>query len=636
MNINIIQDFIPQGKRNRPGYNLVPKYVTIHNTANPNAGAKAHADYIKTKECEDRLASWHFSVDNGTTIYQHLPLNENAWHCGDGASGTGNRQSIGIEICEFTDTSKQNKAIEHGAWLCAKLLKDFNLPIENVRQHYNWSGKDCPRVIRARKNGWTDFLNSVQGFLGIEPDYKYKILGESLATVEQAIQWAKNKGAHQRFIDVAPLYWKYGKITGIRADVLYCQSAWETNYGKFTGNVVPEQNNWAGIKVKNPVADKRDDHQYFNTPEDGVRGHFNHMSAYVGVGSVGEPHDRYFVVLQLAWAGKVKYVEELGGKWAPSTAYGNNIIKLLDSLLATPKPAPEPERLLAFTFDDFNPSDYQLAFPALREYGVCGTSYAHTEPITAERWAWAREMVAAGWDIQCHTVTHPDLRSLTDQQIHAEMQAVNAVFVTNGLPIPKHHAYPSGLYDTRVINVIKQYRKTGRTVKADTYDGINKDTLNLYELHPIGADVQTEDEWLYLKDRLDQAYKNNRIVITIHHATCEADTPNPSRITTRVNYLRKMVDYAIKKGFKIVTMSQLYALLTGEQPQLPDPIVEPEPEPIIPEPIIPKPEPTPEPEPIPDPIVVPEPEPELSFMEQIIYLIAEFIQNIIQKIFGRE
>ena len=32
----------------------------------------------------------------------------------------------------------------------------------------------------------------------------------------------------------------------------------------------------------------------------------------------------------------------------------------------------------------------------------------------------------------------------------------------------------------------------------------------------------------------------------------------------------------------------------------------------------------------------PEPEPELSFMEQIIYLIAEFIQNIIQKIFGRE
>ena len=80
----------------------------------------------------------------------------------------------------------------------------------------------------------------------------------------------------------------------------------------------------------------------------------------------------------------------------------------LDSLLATPKPAPEPERLLAFTFDDFNPSDYQLAFPALREYGVCGTSYAHTEPITAERWAWAREMVAAGWDIPV-SYTHLDV-----------------------------------------------------------------------------------------------------------------------------------------------------------------------------------------------------------------------------------
>ena len=45
----------------------------------------------------------------------------------------------------------------------------------------------------------------------------------------------------------------------------------------------------------------------------------------------------------------------------------------------------------------------------------------HMLILPAQRWAWAREMVAAGGDIH-HTVTHPDLRSLTDQQIHAEMQ----------------------------------------------------------------------------------------------------------------------------------------------------------------------------------------------------------------------
>lgn len=53
-----------------------------------------HARYEKNPETP---TSWHFTVDE-KEIYQHLPLNENGWHAGDG--GTGNRKSIGIEICE--------------------------------------------------------------------------------------------------------------------------------------------------------------------------------------------------------------------------------------------------------------------------------------------------------------------------------------------------------------------------------------------------------------------------------------------------------------------------------------------------------------------------------------------------------
>ena len=39
MNLKIVKDYIPKGRKNRPGYKLTPKYVTIHNTANPNATA---------------------------------------------------------------------------------------------------------------------------------------------------------------------------------------------------------------------------------------------------------------------------------------------------------------------------------------------------------------------------------------------------------------------------------------------------------------------------------------------------------------------------------------------------------------------------------------------------------------------
>ncbi len=339
--IPIKQDFIPVGRRNRPGYKLDPRYITIHNTANPNAGAKAHSAYIKGDAAAAIPASWHFTVDD-KEIYQHLPLTENGWHCGDGSNGTGNRQSIGVEICEYTDRARQDQAIERAARLTAYLLGDiYGLDITAVKQHYDWSGKNCPRVLRGRAGGWEDFLRQVQGFLGSPSGTP--ITGPAQATVTQAQEWARLKGAHLRFIAVAPLYWIYGDLTGIRPEVLYAQSAKETAFGRYGGAVVPSQNNWAGIKTRNATGDKQSDHETFATPEDGVRAHFNHICAYLGQDPTGTPHGRYYLVKDLAWAGTVKTVEQMGGKWAPSASYGIDIVKMLAGLLATPAPVePEP------------------------------------------------------------------------------------------------------------------------------------------------------------------------------------------------------------------------------------------------------------------------------------------------------
>ena len=159
------------------------------------------------------------------------------------------------------------------------------------------------------------------------------IMGSATVTLEQAQRWAQAKGAAQRFIDVAPYYWYYGELSGIRPEVMYAQAGKETGYGKYGGAVLPEMNNWAGIKIKNPEGDRTEDHETFATPEDGVRAHFNHMGAYVGVEPVGEPHDRYYVVKSIAWAGTIRYVEELGGRWCPDVNYGNEILVMIDNML---------------------------------------------------------------------------------------------------------------------------------------------------------------------------------------------------------------------------------------------------------------------------------------------------------------
>lgn len=155
---------------------MMPKYLSIHDTANTKAGAdaEAHANYLKGDVAANKPVSWHFTVDGGSAekppqIYQHLPLNETGWHAGDW-NGEGNMTSIGIEICENMDGDRR-KAEDNAARLAAWLLQELELDINRVVQHYKWTGKDCPRVLRNRPGGWGEFIEAVQ---------KYKNGGECM------------------------------------------------------------------------------------------------------------------------------------------------------------------------------------------------------------------------------------------------------------------------------------------------------------------------------------------------------------------------------------------------------------------------------------------------------------------------
>ncbi|MED3600969.1 N-acetylmuramoyl-L-alanine amidase [Bacillus subtilis] len=133
-----------------------PLYITVHNTSNTAKGADAasHARYVKNPET---ATSWHFTVDD-EKIYQHLPLNENGWHAGDG-NGTGNRKSIGIEICENSDGDFE-KAVSNAQWLIKKLMKEQGISFANVVPHKHWSGKECPRKLLDR---WDSFKAGLSG-----------------------------------------------------------------------------------------------------------------------------------------------------------------------------------------------------------------------------------------------------------------------------------------------------------------------------------------------------------------------------------------------------------------------------------------------------------------------------------------
>jgi N-acetylmuramoyl-L-alanine amidase len=150
-----IKDLIPVGRFNRPGNKMSPEYITIHDTANTSPGANAlmHARYLKTVTKE---VSWHYTVDD-TTVVQHLPWNEAGWHTG---TSQGNGNSIGAEICMNSDGNRA-KAEENAQLLCVGLMKETGIALDHIVQHNHWSGKNCPQVLRARANGWANFIEGI-------------------------------------------------------------------------------------------------------------------------------------------------------------------------------------------------------------------------------------------------------------------------------------------------------------------------------------------------------------------------------------------------------------------------------------------------------------------------------------------
>lgn len=108
--------------------------------------------------------SYHIAVDDVNAI-QGLPLDRNAWACGDGASGPGNRYGIAVEICySKSGGSKYTAAEENAVYVMARLLYQYGLSIDDLKQHADFSAKNCPHRIRDEKR-WDGFKGRVQWVL---------------------------------------------------------------------------------------------------------------------------------------------------------------------------------------------------------------------------------------------------------------------------------------------------------------------------------------------------------------------------------------------------------------------------------------------------------------------------------------
>ena len=159
--IPVFTDFVPENTLERPGKERKIKYIVIHETGNEgrNADAESHNNYLH-EEADNQQKSWHYTVDDHE-IYYHIPDNEIAFHAGDGLSKDGgNLNGIGIEMC-INPENDYEQTLKNTAKLTAMLLTAYDLDINSVKKHQDFSGKHCPsKLLDAGR--WDDFIDMVK------------------------------------------------------------------------------------------------------------------------------------------------------------------------------------------------------------------------------------------------------------------------------------------------------------------------------------------------------------------------------------------------------------------------------------------------------------------------------------------
>lgn len=152
------------------------KYIVIHYVGAVSS-AKNNCIYFSGG---NRNASAHYFVDN--EIWQCIPDDKAAWHCGGGYQDTGtamnggnrgaqyhgictNSNSIGIELCCHKSGGKvvpTPTAIKTAAPLVQYLMKKYGIPASRVIRHFDVTGKICPNGYIS-KESWVTLHEFLTG-----------------------------------------------------------------------------------------------------------------------------------------------------------------------------------------------------------------------------------------------------------------------------------------------------------------------------------------------------------------------------------------------------------------------------------------------------------------------------------------
>jgi peptidoglycan/xylan/chitin deacetylase (PgdA/CDA1 family) len=146
-----------------------------------------------------------------------------------------------------------------------------------------------------------------------------------------------------------------------------------------------------------------------------------------------------------------------------------------------------PAKPIVISFDDGYLGQYTRGFPVLQGLhwpGVLNLKLGNVGKDGIEK-SEVRKLVAAGWEIDSHTLTHPDLRIVGPDQLRTELVGSKArLRRLFGVPA-NFFCYPAGQFDDAVVAAVKDAGYLGATT---TMPGFASPRQGMFTLDRVRID----------------------------------------------------------------------------------------------------------------------------------------------------
>ena len=148
-------------------------------------------------------------------------------------------------------------------------------------------------------------------------------------------------------------------------------------------------------------------------------------------------------------------------------------------------------RPIVITFDNGYHSQYTEALPVLRRMGWVADENIQLSGLPPTQGGLTtgqvKAMVDAGWELDTQGISHADLITLDAAQLRYQIDTARKTIQRRyGVPV-NWFCYPSGHYDTTVIDAVRSAGYVGSTTVVPGWAGPSSDPFRLPRLRVLGG-----------------------------------------------------------------------------------------------------------------------------------------------------